>query len=351
MPATKLNETASVTRTANAWVGIAMCFKGLVGKGFMMRFNVFSKRLKQAMGSETNYAFAKRSGISEPLLRKYLSGVSIPSMEKAWKMAVAANVSLDWLAGNTPLHNTNQTKIRSSLNPRPGDLDISFTGGIKHTFVGFNVRLRKAMGDETPCMFAKKSGVSGSSLHNYLKGLVVPSIEKACRMANVANVSLDWLASGCRARSQLSQKILSSSDKDVQEYIPLYEPSFLNRKRPWRHSSNILTHLAFSAHSLHEQGLNPNQLLAIPVMGDSMAGVLKDGDIVMIDLERNQLDAEAIYVVLLNGQLYAKRLQRLFDGSVRIINENKSYSDVVVEKAHLSNIEIIGRVIWFCGWT
>ncbi|MEN4946385.1 hypothetical protein [Pseudomonas proteolytica] len=83
MPATKLNETASVTRTANAWAGIAMYFKGLVGKGFMMKFNVFSKRLKQAMGSETNYAFAKRSGISEPLLRKYLTGVSIPSMEKA----------------------------------------------------------------------------------------------------------------------------------------------------------------------------------------------------------------------------------------------------------------------------
>lgn len=346
MPATKLKETASVTRTANAWVGIAMCFKGLVGKGFMMKFNAFSKRLKQAMGSETNYAFAKRSGVSEPLLRKYLSGVSVPSMEKAWKMAVAANVSLDWLAGNTPLHNVNQTKKRSPLNPRPGDLDISFTGGIKNTFVGFNVRLRKAMGDDTPCIFAKKSGVSGSSLHNYLKGLVIPSIEKACRMANAANVSLDWLASGCHTGSQLNQ----NTHKDVQDYIPLYEPSFLNRKRPWRHSSNILTYLAFPARLLHKQGLNPNQLLAIPVVGDSMAGVLKDGDIVMIDLERNQLDAEALYVVRLNDQLYAKRLQRLFDGSVRIINENKAYNDVIVEKAYLSNIEIIGRVIWFCGW-
>ncbi|WP_340051551.1 S24 family peptidase [Pseudomonas proteolytica] len=316
-----------------------------------MKFDVFSKRLKQAMASETNYAFAKRSGISEPLLRKYLSGASVPSMEKAWKMAVAANVSLDWLAGNVLLHTTNQTNDRSPLNQKSGNLDIHFAEGVKKTFAGFNVRLRKAMGDDTSCEFAKKSGLSGSSLHNYLKGLVVPSIEKACRMANAANVSLDWLASGCSAGTQLSQKELSSTDKDVQDYIPLYQPSFLNRKRHWKHSANILTHLAFSSRSLHKQGLNPNQLLAIPVMGDSMAGVLKDGDIVMIDLERNQLDAEAIYVVRLNHQLYAKRLQRLFDGSVRIINENKGYSDVIVEKANLSNIEIIGRVIWFCGWT
>jgi len=35
---------------------------------------------------------------------------------------------------------------------------------------------------------------------------------------------------------------------------------------------------------------------------------------------------------------------------VRIISENKAYGDVVVSKAQLNDLEIIGRVVWAGGW-
>ncbi|MGH7960433.1 MAG: S24 family peptidase, partial [Candidatus Binatia bacterium] len=106
----------------------------------------------------------------------------------------------------------------------------------------------------------------------------------------------------------------------------------------------------FTAYSLRKQGLTPSMLSAIRVDGDSMAGLLEDGDTVMIDHGRNQLEAEAVYVIRLDDHLYAKRLQRLFDGSVRIISENKAYGDVVVSKTQLNDLEIIGRVVWAGGW-
>ncbi|MEW5885876.1 MAG: helix-turn-helix domain-containing protein [Pseudomonadota bacterium] len=55
------------------------------------------ERIKQAIGDEPVAAFARRCGIGESLLRKYLQG-SEPSASNLVKIATAASVSLDWLA-------------------------------------------------------------------------------------------------------------------------------------------------------------------------------------------------------------------------------------------------------------
>ncbi|RPO34665.1 c repressor, partial [Pseudomonas aeruginosa] len=39
-----------------------------------------------------------------------------------------------------------------------------------------------------------------------------------------------------------------------------------------------------------------------------------------------------------------------FDGSIAIISENKAYNDMVVPKGQLSDLDIIGRVIWLGRW-
>jgi len=62
------------------------------------KLECFGDRLKIAMGDETPYAAHKRTGITESLIRKYISGDSLPNIERAAEMADAFNVSLSWLA-------------------------------------------------------------------------------------------------------------------------------------------------------------------------------------------------------------------------------------------------------------
>lgn len=57
----------------------------------------FSNRLKLALGGESINSFANRCGVSESLLRKYLSG-SCPGLDKAAGIAKAAGVDIGWLA-------------------------------------------------------------------------------------------------------------------------------------------------------------------------------------------------------------------------------------------------------------
>lgn len=54
-------------------------------------------RLRDAMGDQSGTAFARRCGISEGAIRKYLLGAS-PSTENLIAIADAANVSIEWLA-------------------------------------------------------------------------------------------------------------------------------------------------------------------------------------------------------------------------------------------------------------
>lgn len=53
------------------------------------------------MGDESTTSFGRRCGLSESLLRKYMSG-SIPSADRLVAIADTANVTVDWLATGRP---------------------------------------------------------------------------------------------------------------------------------------------------------------------------------------------------------------------------------------------------------
>lgn len=219
-------------------------------------------------------------------------------------------------------------------------------------FDGFGDRLKQAIGADKPYAFAKKCGVSESLLRKYLSEASIPSVEKAWAMAKTAGVSLDWLAGGegeMRPGKQ-SNKATPSTKEDIYAYIPLYDARCSAGHGAWNEGTKVLAQLAFTVYSLRKQGLNPSRLSAIRVDGDSMVGLLEDGDTVLIDHGRNQLEAEAVYVIRLDDHLYAKRLQRMFDGSIRIISENKAYGELVVPRSQLEDLEIVGRVVWAGGW-
>jgi transcriptional regulator with XRE-family HTH domain len=57
----------------------------------------FSDRLKTLVGEGSVSAFARKVGLSESLIRKYMKG-SEPSLARADQIARQVNVSLEWLA-------------------------------------------------------------------------------------------------------------------------------------------------------------------------------------------------------------------------------------------------------------
>jgi phage repressor protein C with HTH and peptisase S24 domain len=200
-------------------------------------------------------------------------------------------------------------------------------------------------GDE----LSRLSAIPRRTLEYYLTGQREPKVARCVDIAKAVGVDIGWLASGEGDPRQGLLKAEPIPDGKYA-YVPLYDARCSAGHGAWTEGAKILTMLAFTSYSLRKQGLDPRKLSAIRVDGDSMEGLLSDGDTVMIDHSRSALEGEAVYVIRLDDHLYAKRLQRQFDGSIHIISENKAYRDMIVPKERLNDLEIIGRVVWGGGW-
>ncbi len=133
-------------------------------------------------------------------------------------------------------------------------------------------------------------------------------------------------------------------------YVTLYDAECSAGAGSWNEDCRPLTQLAFTKYSLNKKGLDAKTLSAIRVSGDSMEGDLSDGDAVMIDHAKTDVKGEGIYVIRLDGHLYAKRLQRTFDG-IEIISTNKAYKSMLVPKERLNELDVIGQVVWSASWS
>lgn len=191
--------------------------------------------------------------------------------------------------------------------------------------------------------FSRECGLSEATLRSYLSGDTYPTLDRLELIARAGRVSPMELAFGVNDRPL-------PGEEDTYAYIPLYDARCSAGNGAWNERSRILVQLSFTRYSLRKKGLVPADLACLRVDGDSMTGLLEDGDTVMIDQRRNTLEGEGVYVVLLDDHLYAKRLQRQFDGSVLIISHNKEYQPMTVPKDRLVELQIVGRAVWAGGW-
>lgn len=207
----------------------------------------------------------------------------------------------------------------------------------------FRERLKEVMGKTGARAFARECGLSEGAIRSYLSGETYPTLDRLEMIAKAAGASALWLAFGHTDKAD-------EVGSDEYAYIPLYDACCSAGHGAWNDGCRVLAHLAFTRYSLRKKGLEPAQLSAIRVDGDSMEGLLKDGDTVLLDHRRNALEGEAVYVIRLDDHLYAKRLQRQFDGAVHIISQNREYQTMVVPKERLGELVIVGRVVWAASW-
>ena len=101
----------------------------------------------------------------------------------------------------------------------------------------------------------------------------------------------------------------------------------------------------FSRRWLRENGLEPAQLSAIRVMGDSMDPLLRDGDEILVDRTPRPF-REGVHVVRLGEALHVKLLQAVPPDRLHLISQNQAYEPVEVA---MIDVDVVGRVVWKGG--
>lgn len=111
---------------------------------------------------------------------------------------------------------------------------------------------------------------------------------------------------------------------------------------------HVRNRLRFQREWLRKKGVNVADAALIYATGDSMAPYIQAGDLVLIDTsQRNLVDDEVFVIRNGHGELRIKRLQRLYDGRIRLKSDNPAYAPE--DLAPGVEVDIVGRFVWRGG--
>lgn len=252
----------------------------------------------------------------------------------------------------------NYAKLRRCKTPTRRSLLCQCVGVNYMNSDTFKDRLQLIIGDGSNRSFAEKCEVSEGTVRRYLRGDAFPPLDTLEIMARVGECRLGWLASGegpmkLDDAHQVTENHLHYADAaDLEkEYVlvPRYNVKVSAGGGSLVENEQIVDHLAFKSVWIRTvMHLNPANLLLVSAMGDSMYPTIRQGDMLLVDKGQQEVRDDAIYVLQYDGILVAKRLQKLYDGSVQIKSDNKVYDTQLVPFDRVDRLNVIGRVVW-CG--
>ena len=217
----------------------------------------------------------------------------------------------------------------------------------------FNERLKELIGHESVRAFGRKVGISDTTIRKYLTGETEPTISRLVGIAVACGVALEWLATGEGPKhpgGKAEQPALCVCKDEFDEEYALIDGyhitvstghgAFNGDETP------VKRHLAFRWKWLKFRGFRPERLKVVFAKGDSMEPYIKSGDSLLINLDSTRpIDGE-IFVVRLGDELYAKRIQKRWDGAIELISDNKEYNTQVIPATELEHLAIVGQVVW-----
>lgn len=191
-------------------------------------------------------------------------------------------------------------------------------------------RMKSVVGVSKDVDLADHLGGARSTLSVWKKRGSIP-LDECIKLALDKNISLDWLMLG-RGRQQLDTGgdrgalfvDLPLFDMGKASTDPIQE-AWWTMPRSW----------------LEQEGLPVEDAAILRVAGDSHAGGIEDGQMVLID--RRPRPKDGVYLVVFGGALRIKRVQHMVDGSMRLTADDDAYSADLVGEKDVPGFEIIGH--------
>lgn len=210
--------------------------------------------------------------------------------------------------------------------------------------------------------FAKAAGAAKRTLIEWEKGTTSPNAVQLSALFEIG-VDVHYVLTGKRScqitesaaayqppkSAAIYQPPLSAAEHAPEGFIlvPHYEVQASAGNGSLVHSEQIVDYLAFKADWVRNTlGVAQKDLALISVKGDSMEPELSNEDLILVDMRKNRVEDNAIYVLQFDGTLLVKRIQRKLDGSMHVMSDNPRYEAEVVSADRAADLHVLGRVVW-----
>ena len=198
-------------------------------------------------------------------------------------------------------------------------------------------RAKEALKVQSDKDLAAALGMATTTIAGYkTRGGALP-LEQCVKVSDLSGVDLNWLITG----KGIATNGQSTISQDDFVKIPCFDIEASAGNGSTFDLENIIDEVMFSRVWMHAQGLFQKDLVCIQVKGDSMSGLLEDGDTVLVNTARKHGDG--VFVIRIGEHVRIKRLQWLSDGHVKLISENPAYENELIDPKQLGDaFQVLG---------
>ena len=189
----------------------------------------------------------------------------------------------------------------------------------------------------------KVAGVSAEYLPSYLKASIKdrahPKFASIARLAVAKNVSLDWLATGAGSRW--------ISEPEPEGYVgialqPEADARFDDAEAP----ADILFARSWLKAATDAA---PDELRFVVHRGKSNEPVIRDGDLLLVDIRVKRIAEDGLYVFPRDGKYLARFVEHLFDNQIAVKPRHPDFGTQTLTKEEAEKLPLLGRVLWRGG--
>nr|WP_253341554.1 S24 family peptidase [Neisseria sp. HSC-16F19] len=307
---------------------------------------------------------AELAKLALPMLPKSPKGIAEKAQREGWPFRKRAQRGggVEYAISGMP------ADIRGAINEKPLTelLERSMqTSSLSDEVKGFTQRVSEVvdmLGKQAHA--ARSIGVQDASIKRWVTGQADPSRTNLIRIAEAAGVNIAWLATGegpkfkdgtapvqtVGQKESTPAKDVLGNPVDIEEFvfIPRYDVKAAAGHGYPNHDHPAVLRMAFRRYWVENYlRANPADLSVIAVKGDSMEGVLNDGDNILVNHAQNR-PGTGLYVVRIGEDLIVKRIQTMPGGKLLITSANEAYAPFEIDLTDgTADVQIIGRVVWF----
>ena len=208
-------------------------------------------------------------------------------------------------------------------------------------FDAFFRRVVQATGIESQQELARLLGVNRSAVTQAKQKNAVPD-KWLLALVRLFGLSPDWLAEGTGPRRLVNAPVPDQEPEQVM--VPRVRARLCAGGGSFETGAEVRDRLPFRYDWLRRKG-NPDSMVLMDIMGNSMEPEIKEGDTVLIDQSRTDILAHGVYAVGVEDTVLVKRLEKR-PGKLMLLSDNPQYSPIELRGDELETVRILGRIIW-----
>jgi hypothetical protein len=204
----------------------------------------------------------------------------------------------------------------------------------------FGERLRWLLDQfETRKEAGKVARITAEYLPSYIKAKANPRFASIARLAAAKNVSLDWLASGTGSRW--------TGEADADGYVGIaLQPEADARFDEAETPAEILFARGWLKATT---AAAPDELRLVVHRGKSNEPVIRDGDLLLVDIRVKRIAEDGLYVFPRDGKYLARVVEHLFDNRIALKPRHPDFGTQTLTKEEAERLPLLGRVLWRGG--